>query len=284
MFEVMMMMVLRKSTPRPLASVSLPSSRICSRILNTSGWAFSTRPATPPSTTCAARLRSAARLLHSPRSREVLPTRRATAWRSMNSDMSIVMISMSSLPNMNSASALASSALAHSCWSEEDKAANGSLRIFQARPCAADGAGDRGDGLLLPDHAAVDSATSISRTAVSTLPGRCAAPGMPVHIDDDFGDILFGYLQVFSVSLAPASRLELLPVGFAQLVLSRNCFSRSRRSAASSYCCDLIASSFSYCTCSMFLQRLLERKRLATGPACVLGRTPHRSSRSPCQA
>ena len=33
--------VFLKSTVRPWASVSRPSSRICSRALNTSGWAFS---------------------------------------------------------------------------------------------------------------------------------------------------------------------------------------------------------------------------------------------------
>ena len=42
MLEVMMMTVLRKSTVRPCASVSLPSSRTCSSVLNTSGCAFST--------------------------------------------------------------------------------------------------------------------------------------------------------------------------------------------------------------------------------------------------
>ena len=41
MFEVMMITVLRKSTVRPCASVSLPSSRTCSSVLNTSGCAFS---------------------------------------------------------------------------------------------------------------------------------------------------------------------------------------------------------------------------------------------------
>ena len=39
--EVMMMMQLRKSTRRPLASERWPSSRICSSMLKTSGWAFS---------------------------------------------------------------------------------------------------------------------------------------------------------------------------------------------------------------------------------------------------
>src|ERR1700692_4409780 len=41
MFDVMTMIVLRKSTRRPWASVSFPSSRIWSRMLNTSGCAFS---------------------------------------------------------------------------------------------------------------------------------------------------------------------------------------------------------------------------------------------------
>ena len=41
MFEVMITIALRKSTVRPWASVSRPSSRIWSRMLKTSGWAFS---------------------------------------------------------------------------------------------------------------------------------------------------------------------------------------------------------------------------------------------------
>ena len=41
MFEVMMMIVLRKSTVRPFASARRPSSKICSRMLKTSGCAFS---------------------------------------------------------------------------------------------------------------------------------------------------------------------------------------------------------------------------------------------------
>ena len=41
MFEVMITIVFRKSTRRPWASVSFPSSRIWSRMLNTSGCAFS---------------------------------------------------------------------------------------------------------------------------------------------------------------------------------------------------------------------------------------------------
>jgi hypothetical protein len=41
-FEVMMMIVFRKSTVRPSESVRRPSSRIWRRICRTSGWAFST--------------------------------------------------------------------------------------------------------------------------------------------------------------------------------------------------------------------------------------------------
>ena len=39
--EVMTMTVFSKFTVRPWASVMCPSSRICSRTLSTSGWAFS---------------------------------------------------------------------------------------------------------------------------------------------------------------------------------------------------------------------------------------------------
>ena len=39
--EVMQITVLEKSTVRPCASLILPSSRICSRMFITSGWAFS---------------------------------------------------------------------------------------------------------------------------------------------------------------------------------------------------------------------------------------------------
>ena len=39
---VRMRMVLRKSTVRPWPSVRRPSSRTCNRMLNRSGWAFST--------------------------------------------------------------------------------------------------------------------------------------------------------------------------------------------------------------------------------------------------
>ena len=38
--EVMIKIVLRKSTFRPLASVKWPSSKTCNKILKTSGWAF----------------------------------------------------------------------------------------------------------------------------------------------------------------------------------------------------------------------------------------------------
>lgn len=42
MLEVMIRMAFLKDTLRPWLSVTCPSSRICSRMLNTSAWAFST--------------------------------------------------------------------------------------------------------------------------------------------------------------------------------------------------------------------------------------------------
>jgi hypothetical protein len=41
MLDVMMIMVFLKFTKRPLLSVKRPSSNTCSKMLNTSGWAFS---------------------------------------------------------------------------------------------------------------------------------------------------------------------------------------------------------------------------------------------------
>ena len=108
-FEVMMMIVLRKSTRRPLASVRCPSSRIWRRMLNTSGVRLLDLVEQDHArSSCGGRPRSAGRPRRTRRSLAGAPTRRLTLWRSMNSLMSILM-SASSEPNMNSASALASS-------------------------------------------------------------------------------------------------------------------------------------------------------------------------------
>ena len=103
-----MMIALRKSTRRPLASVRCPSSRIWRRMLKTSGCAFSTSSSRTTRSSCGGRPRSAGRPRRSRRSREARRPAGDTLWRSMNSLMSILM-SASSLPNMNSASAFASS-------------------------------------------------------------------------------------------------------------------------------------------------------------------------------
>ena len=105
---VMMTTVLRKSTVRPWPSVSRPSSRSWSRVLNTSGWAFSI---SSNRTTWNGRLRTAS--VSPPPSPYPTypggaPISLETVCRSCNSDMSIrTMFSSSS--KRNSASAFASS-------------------------------------------------------------------------------------------------------------------------------------------------------------------------------
>jgi len=74
-----------KSTVRPLASVRRPSSKICSSILNTSGWAFRFRQTAPLYGACAGRLRSADHLHTHVTGGE--PISLETVWRSMNSDI-----------------------------------------------------------------------------------------------------------------------------------------------------------------------------------------------------
>ena len=139
----MMMTVLRKSTLRPLASVRCPSSRIWSRMLNTSGWAFSISSSSTTRVALAAhRLGQLAALLEADVAGRRADQAADTLWRSMNSHMSIL-ISASSLPNMNSASALASSRLADAGGAQEDERADRALGILEAGARAADGLGDR---------------------------------------------------------------------------------------------------------------------------------------------
>ncbi len=102
------MTVFLKSTFRPLASVKWPSSRTCNKILKTSGWAFSTSSNRiteygfwrifsvnwPPSSY--------------PTYPGGEPIKRLVLYFSINSDIS-TRTNASSLPNMASASALASS-------------------------------------------------------------------------------------------------------------------------------------------------------------------------------
>src|SRR6266568_2280213 len=107
-FEVMMMTAFLKSTVWPCASVRWPSSRICSSVLNTSGWAFSISS----NRTTLNGLRRTASVSWPPSSYPTYPggepISRDTVCFSMFSDMSS-WISASSSPNRNSARALDSS-------------------------------------------------------------------------------------------------------------------------------------------------------------------------------
>ena len=109
-FEVMITTVLRKSTLRPWLSVRRPSSKICNRVLNTSGCAFSISS----NNTTLNGLRRTASVSWPPSSYPTYPggepTRRLTVCFSMYSDMSSVINELSS-PNKNSARVFASSVL-----------------------------------------------------------------------------------------------------------------------------------------------------------------------------
>src|SRR5690606_18223727 len=64
MFEVMMIIVLRKSTFLPRLSVNCPSSKTCNNKLNTSGWAFSISSSNTTEYGLRRTFQSTVRLLH----------------------------------------------------------------------------------------------------------------------------------------------------------------------------------------------------------------------------
>mmetsp|Transcript_38319 Transcript_38319/g.96301 ORF Transcript_38319/g.96301 Transcript_38319/m.96301 type:complete len:280 (+) Transcript_38319:768-1607(+) len=108
MLDVMMSIALVKLTTRPFPSVRRPSSSTCSRMLNTSGCAFSTSS----SSTMEKGLRRTASVSLPPSPCPTypggLPTSLLTLWRSMNSLMSSRIMASGS-PKYTSASALVSS-------------------------------------------------------------------------------------------------------------------------------------------------------------------------------
>ena len=138
----------------------------------------------------------------------------------MNSDMSIL-IRVSSLPNMNSASGLRQLGLTHAGRAEEDEAADGALGILQARARPADRAGDRRNGFVLADDALVEADFHFKqsrRLLLGDSHNRNAGPHR-----HDLGDILFANLQVLGVLLAVPALLAArrsiaqLPLLVAQL-------------------------------------------------------------------
>ena len=106
----------------------------------------------------------------------------------MNSLMSILM-SASSLPNMNSASALASSVLPDAGRAEEDERADGSLGILEPGPGAADGLGDDPDRLLLADDPGVERLLHVQQP-LGLLLGDAGDRDAGPH-RHDLGDLLF---------------------------------------------------------------------------------------------
>jgi hypothetical protein len=150
----------------------------------------------------------------------------------MNSLMSILM-SASSLPNMNSASALASSVFP-TPWAEEDERADRALGSLSPR-----GRGGRPsrrlDRLLLADDALVERVLHVEQPLGLLL--RDARDGMPVHIATTWA--------ISSSSTSAGRRRSVLP-----LAAERSSGSRARASAraawrACSYSWLLIAASFS---------------------------------------
>ena len=95
-FDVMMMMIFLKSISLPLASLSCPSSRICNRIFNTSVAAFSTssNKSTQYGFLLIASVRFPPSSYHTYPAGE--PINLDTEYFSMNSDISILIIAVSS--------------------------------------------------------------------------------------------------------------------------------------------------------------------------------------------
>src|SRR5687767_12934152 len=124
----------------------------------------------------------------------------------MNSLMSILM-SASSLPNMNSASAR-EQRLAGAGGAHEDERADRPLRILQARAGSTHGLADRLDRLLLADNAAVERVLHLQqplRLLGADADDRDAGP----HADD-LGDVLVGDDRRFLGLLLVPCGLELL--------------------------------------------------------------------------
>ena len=151
----MMMIVLRKSTRRPLASVRWPSSRIWSRMLKTSGWAFSISSSRTTAVALAADgLGQLAALVEAD-----VAGRRA--------DEAAHVVALHELAHVDLdervlaaehelGEGLGELGLPDAGRAQEDERADRALRVLEAGAGAADGLGDDLDRLLLADDAAVE--------------------------------------------------------------------------------------------------------------------------------
>ena len=193
----------------------------------------------------------------------------------MNSLMSILM-SASSLPNMNSARALASSVLPTPVGPRKMNEPMGRLGSFEPGAGAAHGLGDGVDGLVLADDALVQRVLHLQQALRLLLrDARDRDAGPHGH---DLGDVLVGH-DGASAACAACQSLR------SWSMLARAARSRaSRSSAARSYSWSLTAASFSLAMrSSSFCARPCSSggAELCTG---ARGWRPRRSGRSPCRA
>ena len=142
--------VFLKLTLRFRLSVSCPSSRTCSRMLKTSGCAFSISSRR----TTEYGLRRTLSVSCPPSSYPTYPGGAPTSRETENFSMYSLMstrISASGSSKRNLAMTRASSVLPTPGRPEEDEGADRPARVAQAGPVAADRLGDRRDRLLLAD-------------------------------------------------------------------------------------------------------------------------------------
>ena len=141
-------------------------------MLKTSGWAFSTSSSRTTAVALAADgLGQLAALVEADVAGRRADQPADTLWRSMNSLMSILM-SASSLPNMNSASALASSVFPTPVGPRKMNEPIGRFGILEAGAGAADGLRDDLDRLLLADDPAVEGVLHVEQP-LGLLLRRC---------------------------------------------------------------------------------------------------------------
>src|SRR4051812_4429799 len=215
-FEVMITIEWRKSTVRPWASVSRPSSRIWSRMLKTSGCAFSIsssrstqygfrRTASvswPPSSSAdVARGRA-----HQARDGVLLHVLRHVDAHHR------VLVAEQELGERPCELGLADARRA-----QEDERAGRPLRVLQARARAADRLRDDLDGGVLPDDALVElllHAHELLRLGLGELEHRDAGPHR-----DDVGDLLLADGRTLGVTLAPLPLLLELALAVRELAL-----------------------------------------------------------------
>ena len=150
MLEVMMMTVLRKSTVRPCASVSRPSSRTCSRVLNTSGVRLLDLVEQHH------RVRLAAHRLGELAAFLVADVARRRADQAADGVPLLVLAHVD--PDhvvlgveQGGGQRLGQLRLAHAGGAEEDERPDRAPRVLDARPGPDDGVGDQLHGLVLAD-------------------------------------------------------------------------------------------------------------------------------------